>query len=685
MIGNRSGESTSQRRHPNTPGRAFCRVFLTVGLFAFSGTTNFRALVAQSSAELVAQEKDDCTKNLKIIYEAIQAYRDEHKDLPDWLSDLVPDYLPDANVLICPVCRRTGQIEKPPLADPNIASSYLFEFCTAQLGNSAPANPTATRREWKQRQMAIVGSVVPIVRCRLHKAPLNLAFDGRIYESPPSWETMLTNTVDPKTLTIARMFAAAASGTNSAPAKRTSPKRDRKLSSQISDAALSVRVTVLDLVAANFSARPLDETVRRLKSQAPDVVLLRGIAEWKTAAQLAKALEPVHYHVVACSAFGNGSKISTNINQVAILARKTAYFSWSEPWNYDDGPSAKSGLTFAAIEIAGHRFGFFSMNVFERPNVQPISQTEAAHQLLESVNAYRGWSNNRLEGFVAATFQPISDDGEPGRLLRSAGFHDPMSDPPNTSASESIEGHVRPNADSPKGLLLSKAPITCEFDFQSPPVVVVVTNVPMPSTQTPTAPAQASGPISSMQSSIWWITGGMGALLLAIVMILLSIRQRLNRWQLQQALVPTGPYNVVIASPTGATATAQSAGSLTVARNPNLPAFTRPQELTLRQGLLRHLSEWLKQTFVQRILSDRQKLLDDQQVAARKVTSVDERLARLETKIQQQTAAYEKEIELLNQKLLSAREENLELIRSQIKFLKSEMEAARARVLEAEM
>ena len=97
-----------------------------------------------------------------------------------------------------------------------------------------------------------------------------------------------------------------------------------------------------------------------------------------------------------------------------------------------------------------------------------------------------------------------------------------------------------------------------------------------------------------------------------------------------------------------------------------------------------HFAHWLKQAFVQRLINDRQKLMADQEVAARKVSSVDERLARLESKIQQQTAAYEKEIELLNQKLLTAREENLELIRSQIKFLKSEMEATRARVLEAD-
>ena len=139
-----------------------------------------------------------------------------------------------------------------------------------------------------------------------------------------------------------------------------------------------------------------------------------------------------------------------------------------------------------------------------------------------------------------------------------------------------------------------------------------------------------------------------------------------------------------MASPTSATTTALSEGGLTVARSPTLAAVSPPQELLSQHGLLAHLSQWLKQAFVQRLVSDRQKLLDDQHVAARKVSSVDERLARLETKIQQQTAAYEKEIELLNQKLLTAREENLELIRSQIKFLKSEMEATRARVLESE-
>ena len=195
----------------------------------------YRAAAAQPSSDLLATEKEECTRNLKHIYDGIEGYRKDHKDLPNWLSDLVPDYLPNANVLVCPVCRRTGQIEKPPLSDPHIASSYLFEFCPAQLGNSAPANPKATRREWKERQMAVVGTIVPIVRCRHHKSPLNVAFDGRIYESPPSWEAMLTNTVDPRSLTPARMFAASTATTEPAVASKSFPERDPAARLQLID------------------------------------------------------------------------------------------------------------------------------------------------------------------------------------------------------------------------------------------------------------------------------------------------------------------------------------------------------------------------------------------------------------------------------------------------------------------
>ncbi len=157
--------------------------------------------------DLATQEKEGCIKNLKLIFEAIQAYQLDHKDLPNWLSDLVPKYLSDVNVMMCPVARRTGRTEEVPLSDPSIASSYLFEFCPVPLGAQATNAPNRTRREWKRRQMGLLGSAVPVVRCRFHPAALNVSFDGRIYESPGMWELAFTNRVSLDALTAAALFA----------------------------------------------------------------------------------------------------------------------------------------------------------------------------------------------------------------------------------------------------------------------------------------------------------------------------------------------------------------------------------------------------------------------------------------------------------------------------------------------
>lgn len=179
-------------------------------------------------AALAQTEREDCIKNLKVIYDAIQAYQMDHHDIPDWLSDLVPQYLGDPNVLICPVCKRTGRAESGVLADPNLPCSYLYEFCPRLLNRTNVAAGT-TQREWKRRQMGLIGSIVPIVRCRHHAQVLNLAFDGKIYDSPPSWETIMTNRVDPGQLTAEHLCPAETKTSGSArkPASKLKfPKRD---------------------------------------------------------------------------------------------------------------------------------------------------------------------------------------------------------------------------------------------------------------------------------------------------------------------------------------------------------------------------------------------------------------------------------------------------------------------------
>jgi hypothetical protein len=204
--------------------------FIAGALFSQAAATWAQTAAPTEDPKLAAADKDGCIRNLKLIYEAIQAYRVDHKDLPNWLSDLVPQYISDANVLICPACKRTGQSETSALADPKIPSSYFFEFCPVPLDKSVPVDEHArTHRDWKRRQMGLVGSAVPLVRCRHHDTVLNLAFDGTVYESSVMWEELLTNRVNLADLAPAKIFASdpkpVASGKGGRPVTLTFPRR----------------------------------------------------------------------------------------------------------------------------------------------------------------------------------------------------------------------------------------------------------------------------------------------------------------------------------------------------------------------------------------------------------------------------------------------------------------------------
>ena len=118
----------------------------------------------------------------------------------------------------------------------------------------------------------------------------------------------------------------------------------------------------------------------------------------------------------------------------------------------------------------------------------------------------------------------------------------------------------------------------------------------------------------------------------------------------------------------------------------NPPALTAEQRAeranaVIRKGLIPHLSQWLKQKLVRKLITDRAQLLETQQAAAHKVMAVEERLARIEQQIQRQNDTYQARIEALTRELLTAKEENREIIRARIAQVKAEMAAARAKLM----
>lgn len=147
---------------------------------------------APPPVELSVEEEEIQTdkSNMLQIHAAICAYYRDHQDLPHWLSDLVPKYLPNPEVLVSPTEKRTGKSVLYGREDPRLKVSYIYEFnggAAAEEFNKGRAVPI-TNKEWKLAQLAKFGLVTPILRCHLHQPVLNVAYSGDFYETGLLWE-----------------------------------------------------------------------------------------------------------------------------------------------------------------------------------------------------------------------------------------------------------------------------------------------------------------------------------------------------------------------------------------------------------------------------------------------------------------------------------------------------------------
>ncbi|MFH1741635.1 MAG: TlpA disulfide reductase family protein [bacterium] len=122
------------------------------------------------------KEVESCKKNLRAISLALTDYRRDHNnELPNWLSDLFPQYLQDESVLLCPD-NPVAQTRRMDMADPKLTCSYLFEF-------------GGQYRQLKIRQLTQYGDKVAMVRCFNHSKRLSLSYGGEIYMTPRAgWE-----------------------------------------------------------------------------------------------------------------------------------------------------------------------------------------------------------------------------------------------------------------------------------------------------------------------------------------------------------------------------------------------------------------------------------------------------------------------------------------------------------------
>jgi hypothetical protein len=532
--------------------------------------------------------------------------------------------------------------------------------------------------------------------------------------------------------------------------------------------------------AANTNGIRIPAAAAALKRLNPDVILLQQVRDWAMCDELAQALKPAKYNVVACSAFRDGRSGELRKQQVAILAKAKAkaYFSWSEPWHNRGVPALPGGFAFAAFQVGKHRVGLFSIQVGAAPMGAAAKQRTAAspqerlaaniEQLLAQVGSVSSWVNNQVQGFVVGGTFGLPADQEmalhdtPLQLLQGAGFGDAFQDTPaaDRATAHGRSGQPPPVADyiftqpanwtaNPRvsrAWVSRRFPVTCDVNLDAPPAVAakpastepaaatasppsstlssqanpqlkpVATTPAPPPTQSPepqpqpaadaeTAPALPQ-PSTLNPQLLLLVATGLVLLALAAIVWMLAARRRFGPPPSPALLTageaaPSG-YTVVMGT-TSATesalpgprpapapaplihieATGDTHTQTEALRQRALAAEERAERATalVRNGLVPHLRHWLKHTLVRKLITDRAQLLETQRTAARKAMAVEARLARIEQQVQQQNYAYQARIEELTRELLTAKEENRELIRERIAQIKAEMEAARARLI----
>jgi hypothetical protein len=134
-------------------------------------------LCAPVHADDAADKAKDIAQ-MKKIWEAIQAYKKAKGDVPKFLSDLVPDYLPDKKILVSPRGPE-GMLSNQSTADPNLPCTYAYDFI-GEGKNSL--------KEVRKKQMEEYGDIVPILRCFIYGKVISISYGGEVFETIYLWE-----------------------------------------------------------------------------------------------------------------------------------------------------------------------------------------------------------------------------------------------------------------------------------------------------------------------------------------------------------------------------------------------------------------------------------------------------------------------------------------------------------------
>jgi len=401
--------------------------------------------------------------------------------------------------------------------------------------------------------------------------------------------------------------------------------------------AEKVRVLTIDLENARIETpgvpgSELSQELRRFLEMADvDIVCLQGATDWESCEKICK-LKP-GLRVLTCSAF-TAKTGSAPVPQVAILARDRAVLSWVEQ------TSEGSGFALAIVQA-----GFRKLAVFSVQSTKAASSA-MADRILTEVKKLQNFPQNRPDPMLIAVAGGVKES-----TLTDGGFQTiPPDRNPAAKAAANAQGPefwvlnggflTRPRNVNLPGLHTPLA--ISDFDTSSAFSTKFAYQTPLlfPG-ESPVAVAAAIQP-SLLSPQVIGLLLSLAVILVFAGFLLARRKTQTMALQLASMDVENGHGGQVLTDP-------------------------------VRMNLI----AWFKSLFVQRLLSQRQQLLSNEDEATRRTLAIEEKLSTMQANLQTRISAYEVRIDRLEQELTAATFENRDLIRCQIELLKEKVAKAR--------
>ena len=176
------------------------------------------------------------------------------------------------------------------------------------------------------------------------------------------------------------------------------------------------------------------------------------------------------------------------------------------------------------------------------------------------------------------------------------------------------------------------------------------------------APAPVTG------KNYWLIGGGIGVFFVLIAGGGIFLRRKFSASMLP-ARIESGP----VAEPVSAGEKSWQQRALAAERR------AEKAQAVIRKGLIGHLAGWMTDALVQKLLLQRAHLIDAQQKAVTEVDKLGARLEQVHSRMHERLVVYERRISELEKELDTKDEINRELIQAEIRSIRRQMDAERAK------